>query len=102
MPVFEYKAFTSQGGFAEDHFINLDLANFPPKDEVTYSYEIQATTQDGDTAKKTGTFRLLTRPYTSIYPDVKNAADLNRDKLCSQLFFLSNDFIVCLAYKAES
>jgi hypothetical protein len=52
-------------------------------------------------ASKSGTFRLLTRSYADVYKEVTYAADINPGLLCSQLFFLPNEFIVCVAYKAE-
>ena len=96
------KVFSSTAGTATSHSITIDLASFLLKGDTAYSYEIEATNANGATIKKTGTFKLLSRPYADILVEVKAGVGLNPDLSCAQLFALNFDaFLVCLDYKAN-
>jgi len=93
------KEFQSMAGLSTKH--SADLIGFVLKNNATYNYEISATGADGQTSsKKTGTLKLLTRPYADILAEVKPAIELNPDLSCLQLFLAPDAFLVCIDHKA--
>lgn len=93
------KAFASESGLSTKHYV--DLIGFNIRNDVTYSYDMEAIDSTGnDFVKKSGTFKLLPKPYAELAPAVKSTADFNPKQSCSALFGIPYEYLICVDYRA--
>lgn len=96
---FPEKVFESESGLSTKHYV--DLTGFYIKADYTYFYEIEAVDSKGDNfVKKSGSFKLLSRPYNDILSEIKISIEFNPDLSCEELFLSTDEFLVCLTYRA--
>ena len=90
--------FKSESGFSTRHTVVVDRLSMV--NNTVYSYEIEAIEAIASKfAKKTGTFKMLSRPYLDILGDIKIRINLNSQLSCYELGFTSDEILVCLNYK---